>query len=156
VCHVPEGRGLFPSLSVRENLVLFSRKGRTEEGVERGVAAFPVLGRLIGRIAGTMSGGEQKMLALARAYVQRPRILLLDEVSMGLAPKIVEDIFKFIGRLAKENVALLLVEQYVGKALSLADCVYVLGRGSIVLSGSPQEVGCHDMFDQYLGPVSLP
>jgi len=152
LCHVQEGRSVFPSLTVSDNLKAFSPKGpASAEAIERAVAAFPRLGERLGQVAGTMSGGEQQMLALARAYAQRAPIVMLDEVSMGLAPIIVDEIFEFLGRLATEGHSLLVVEQYVGKALALADFVYLLVRGRIVFAGEPAEVEGSDIFAQYLG-----
>jgi branched-chain amino acid transport system ATP-binding protein len=115
------------------------------------VAAFPRLGQKLTQAAGTMSGGEQQMLALARAYVQQPRVVLLDEVSMGLAPKVVDEIFEFLRKLADEGVALLLVEQYVSKALAISDYVAILSRGRLVFLGEPAELAGTDIFAQYLG-----
>ena len=150
VCHVPEGRGIFPTLSVRENLLLQVTSGH-DDATERAVEAFPVLGARLAQSAGTMSGGEQQMLALARAYISNPRIVLLDEVSMGLAPRIVDEIFEFLERLAREGASLLLVEQYVTRALALADYVYMLNRGSLVFVGEPAELVDEDVFARYLG-----
>jgi branched-chain amino acid transport system ATP-binding protein len=151
LCHVTEGRSIFPGLTVRDNLRLFARPGEESIGLERAVDAFPRLGERMSQIAGTMSGGEQQMLALARAYVSHPAVILLDEVSMGLAPIVVDEIFEFLGRLAEEGTGLLIVEQYVGKALQLADYVYLLARGRIVLAGQPAELEGTDLFARYLG-----
>ena len=151
ICHIPEGRGVFPDLSVRENLLLFSPRGREEESLARAVEAFPRLGERLSQRAGTLSGGEQQMLALARSYTRRPSLVLLDEVSMGLAPKIVDEIFQFLARLATEGAALLLVEQYVTKALAMSDYVYVLDRGRIGFAGEPTELEGTDVFAHYLG-----
>ncbi len=120
---------MFPSLSVRDNIEVQARPGTAAEAMERAVAAFPRLGERMHQLAGTLSGGEQQMLALARAYVQKPAVVLLDEVSMGLAPKVVDEIFDFLARLAEGGTSLLLVEQYVARALAVADYVYLLGRG---------------------------
>jgi branched-chain amino acid transport system ATP-binding protein len=98
-----------------------------------------------------MSGGEQQMLALARAYVSHPSYVLLDEVSMGLAPKVVDEIFEFLRKLADEGVALLLVEQYVSKALAISDYVAILSRGRLVFLGEPAELAGTDIFARYLG-----
>ena len=151
VCHVPEGRGIFPSLTVRENLVVQSPPGKHEQAIAAATSAFPRLGERLKQVAGTMSGGEQQMLALARAYVQNPRVVLLDEVSMGLAPRIVDEIFEFLHGLAEAGAALLLVEQYVTKALALADYVYLLHRGRVAFVGEPGELDGEDLFARYLG-----
>ena len=150
VCHVPEGRGVFPSLTVRENLSLAGGPGG-KSALEKAVEAFPRLGERIGQTAGTMSGGEQQMLALARAYIADPTVMLLDEVSMGLAPKIVDEIFEFLGKIASEGASLLLVEQYVTRALGLADYVYLMNRGQIAYRGEPSELEDEDVFARYLG-----
>jgi branched-chain amino acid transport system ATP-binding protein len=151
VCHVPEGRGIFKSLTVRENILLQAAGGSVAEALDRATTAFPRLGERLGQTAGTMSGGEQQMLALARAYVSRPKVVLLDEVSMGLAPKIVDEIFDFLHRLAAEGVALLIVEQYVVRALELADFVFILNRGSVSFAGQPAEIDVQDILNEYLG-----
>lgn len=151
LCHVPEGRGVFPNLTVRENLALQAFAGSETAAIERATRAFPRLGQRLSQLAGTMSGGEQQMLALARAYVQSPRFVLLDEVSMGLAPKIVDDIFEFLGLLARDGSSLLLVEQYISRALDLADYVYVLNRGEVAFAGEPSELQDADIFETYLG-----
>jgi branched-chain amino acid transport system ATP-binding protein len=154
VCHVPEGRGIFRSLTVRENLLLFSTKREQDEAIHRATDAFPPLGKRLGQMAGTMSGGEQQMLALARAYVRRPRLVLLDEVSMGLAPLIVEEIFTFLRRLAAEGVALLLVEQYVTLALEVAEYVYLLDRGRVSFRGEPGELDSDRLMAEYMGTAA--
>ncbi|HEV7685074.1 MAG TPA: ABC transporter ATP-binding protein, partial [Acidimicrobiia bacterium] len=151
VCHVPEGRGVFPPLTVAQNLELFSPPGQERESRERAVEAFPILGDRLNQVAGTMSGGQQQMLALARSYVTNPHVVLLDEVSMGLAPIIVDEIFDFLERMAKQGTALLLVEQYATKALAIADYVYILGRGSVTFAGDAAELEGEDVFQRYLG-----
>jgi branched-chain amino acid transport system ATP-binding protein len=151
ICHVPEGRGIFPSMTVRENLILQSVKGEEEPALERAVSAFPRLGERLAQTAGTMSGGEQQMLALARTYVQHPKLVLLDEVSMGLAPKIVDEIFDFLGLLRAQGASLLLVEQYVTRALAIADYLYLLNRGEVSFAGEPGELEGEDVFSQYVG-----
>jgi len=149
VCHVPEGRGVFPSLSVRDNLTVFAPGGESA-AIDRAVTAFPRLGERLKQVAGTLSGGEQQMLALARAYVQQPRFVLLDEVSMGLAPVIIDEIYDFLGRLAADGAALLLVEQYADRALALADYAFVLSRGRIAFAGEPVELADADLMSYYL------
>ena len=151
ICHVPEGRGVFRSLTVRDNLVLQSAKGDESNAIERAVSAFPRLGERMSQVAGTMSGGEQQMLALARTYVQHPSVVLLDEVSMGLAPKVVDEIFEFLELLRSQGASLLLVEQYVTRALAAADYVYLLNRGEIAFAGEPSELDDGDLFAQYVG-----
>jgi branched-chain amino acid transport system ATP-binding protein len=151
LCHVPEGRGVFPNLTVAENLSLQTKAGREREAVELASDTFPILGARMTQPAGTLSGGEQRMLALARAYVQRPRLVLLDEVSLGLAPKVVDEIFAFIARLAEEGTSLLLVEQYVIRALGIADYLYMLNQGSLVFAGEPAELEGEDVFRAYVG-----
>lgn len=151
VCHVPEGRGVFPNLSVRDNLVLQSKAGAEADSLERAVGAFPKLGQRLSQLAGTMSGGEQQMLALARTYVTNPRFVLLDEVSMGLAPNIVDEIFEFLAVLAREGASLLLVEQYVTRALATADYVYLLNRGRISFAGEAGELDADAIAEEYVG-----
>ena len=150
VCHIPEGRAVFPGLTVRENLVTFA-KGRADDALDRATEAFPVLASRLGQRAGTLSGGEQQMLALARAYVTEPKVVLLDEVSMGLAPKIVDEIFAFLERISGEGASLLLVEQYVNRALALADYVYMMNRGNIAFAGEPAEIDEEEIFVRYMG-----
>jgi branched-chain amino acid transport system ATP-binding protein len=105
----------------------------------------------MGQLAGTLSGGEQQMLALARAYLTRPEVVLLDEVSMGLAPKVVDEIFETLAQLATTGVALLLVEQYVTRALQMADQVVLLDRGQVSFSGPPSDLEKDEMLRGYLG-----
>lgn len=151
LCHIPDPRGIFRSLTVEENLVLQSPRGTARDSIARAVEVFPRLGERLRQRAGTMSGGEQQMLAVARAYVQNPTVVLLDEVSTGLAPVIVEEIFVFLERLAAEGTALLLVEQFVHRALALAEQVYVLDRGVIRLSGRADELTEEQIFHSYAG-----
>ena len=151
VCHITEGRAVFRELTVRENLRMFARRGAEAEGIDRAVTAFPKLGLRLDQIAGTMSGGEQQMLALSRAYARPVRLALLDELSMGLAPIVVDEIFENLARLAGDGVSLLIVEQYATKALAVADKVYILNRGRIAFAGEPAEVAELDIFARYLG-----
>jgi branched-chain amino acid transport system ATP-binding protein len=150
LCHIPEGRGIYPTLTVRENLVLHSRKGEEAAALERATSAFPVLGDKLRQPAGQLSGGQQQMLSLVRAWITSPRLVLVDEASMGLAPVLVDKIFEFLGQIAASGTALLLVEQYVNRALALADSVYLLNKGDVLFSGSPAEV-TDDLFTHYLG-----
>jgi branched-chain amino acid transport system ATP-binding protein len=151
VCHIPDPRGIFRSLTVAENLTLQAPKGRAADSIERAVAVFPRLGERLQQRSGTLSGGEQQMLAVARAYVQNPSVVLLDEVSTGLAPKVVDEIFSFLERLAAEGTALLLVEQFVHRALAIADRVSVLDRGVIRLSGNARDITEEQIFASYAG-----
>jgi branched-chain amino acid transport system ATP-binding protein len=155
ICLIPEGRGIFPTLSVRENLVLQARRGTEKESIERAADAFPRLRERLAQRSGTLSGGEQQMLALARAYVRQPKVVLLDEVSFGLAPVIVDEIFEFLGRLAAEGTSLLIVEQYVDRALALAGSVHLLQKGEIRFSGSPDQLRADDVYAQYLDGGSV-
>ena len=154
VCHVPEGRGIFPTLSVADNLRLQAPRSVDRRAVELAAAVFPRLEQRRNQLAGTMSGGEQQMLALSRAYVAEPATVLLDEVSMGLAPLIVDEIFRYLRRLASEGISLLVVEQYVARALELADYVYILNRGRIRFAGEPAEVGDQTVLESYLGALT--
>ncbi len=151
VCHIPEGRGVLPSLSVKENLILFSPKHKERECLERAAAAFPILGARLNQTAGSLSGGEQQMLAIVRAYLTNPRLVLVDEASMGLAPLVVDQIFEFLGRVAREGSSLLLVEQYIHRALAMSDRVYLLNHGRIVFCGPPSELEGEEIFERYLG-----
>ena len=155
LCHVPEGRAVFPSMTLRENLRLFAPPGSETEAEERAVEAFPALGKRMKQVVGTMSGGEQQMVALARTYIRRPRFVLLDEVSMGLAPRIVDEIFVFLQRLASEGASLLLVEQFVTKALEVADFVFILADGRIDFAGEPSELEDEDVFERYTGAAVI-
>jgi branched-chain amino acid transport system ATP-binding protein len=150
VCLIPEGRGIFRSLSVRDNLELFRPAWAAKERLERVVSVFPVLGERLGQTAGTLSGGEQQMLALSRAFLSSPSLVLVDEVSMGLAPKLVDQIFEILLAIAAQGVSVLLVEQYVSRALELADYAYVLRRGEIVLQGTTAEIDYADVASTYL------
>jgi branched-chain amino acid transport system ATP-binding protein len=151
LCLIPEGRGIFPSLTVRENLTLYVPKGQEREAFERAVDTFPVLGNRKSQIAGTLSGGEQQMLALVRAYVANPKLVLVDEASLGLAPLVVNAIFEFIEQIAAEGVSLLIVEQYINRALELASDVYLLHQGQIVYSGPSAGLDEERVFALYTG-----
>ena len=151
ICHVPEGRGIFPSLTVKENVIIYAPRGKEREAWDRAVDTFPVIGSRRRQIAGTLSGGEQQMLALSRAYVANPRVVLVDEASLGLAPLVVDDIFAFLEKIAREGASLLLVEQYVSRALALAETVYLLSQGEIVYAGPAADLDEERIFDLYTG-----
>jgi branched-chain amino acid transport system ATP-binding protein len=154
VCLIPEGRGIFPSLTVRENLMLYTEKRRQREAFERAVDTFPVLGERRSQVAGTLSGGEQQMLALVRAYVADPKLVLVDEASLGLAPLVVDAIFQFIERIASEGVSLLIVEQYVTRALELSSAVYLINQGQIVYAGPSKGLDEAQVFALYTGEAT--
>ena len=150
MCHIPEGRGIYPSLTVRENIRLFARGGTEAGALDRATSVFPALGARLSTTSGQLSGGQQQMLSLSRACIQRASIVLVDEASMGLAPVVVDEIFEYLQTLAATGVALLIVEQYVARALALAARVYVLNKGEVVAEGSPSEIG-DDAHELYLG-----
>lgn len=151
VCHITEGRAIFGALSVRENLRLFSVPGEESTAVDKAVTLFPILGERINQVAGTMSGGEQQMLALSRAWTSGCKILLVDELSLGLAPIIVGRLFEALQQIVELGLGLLIVEQYVNKALEMAEQVFILNRGSVVFSGRSDEVDREQAFAQYMG-----
>ena len=144
VVHVPEGRKIFPSLSVLENLELgsYTRRARAERrgSLDRVFSLFPILGERRRQLAGTMSGGQQQMLAIGRALMALPRLLMLDEPSLGLAPMVVQEIFRIIGEINRAGTAILLVEQNTRQALALAQRGYVLENGQVVLVGRGREL----------------
>jgi branched-chain amino acid transport system ATP-binding protein len=140
---VPEGRRIFPNLTVRENLELGSyRRGRARraQNRDRALAVFPRLRERLAQTAGTLSGGEQQMLAIGRGLMAEPRLLILDEPSLGLSPLLVEEMFGLIAQLHREGLAMLLVEQNVVQSLAIASRAYVIENGRIVLSGSAAEL----------------
>jgi branched-chain amino acid transport system ATP-binding protein len=151
VCLVPEGRGIFPALTVHDNLkvALFNNVG----AIQRVVEFFPILGERMEQLAGTLSGGEQQMLALARAVGLRSRLLMADELSLGLAPLLVRTLTDTLERLHHdEGRTILVVEQYATHALRLADLVYILNRGQVAWAGEPGELRASKVLvDSYLG-----
>lgn len=156
ISQVPEGRRIFPAMSVLENLELgaYLRNDKPEikKDMEMVFERFPILGKRIKQLAGTLSGGEQQMLAMGRALMSRPRILLLDEPSMGLAPLLVREIFEIIKDINQAGTTILLVEQNASMALSIAHRAYVLETGSIVLSGTGEELAkSSEIQKAYLG-----
>lgn len=153
---VPEGREIFPSLTVEENLRLgaFIRKNRDEfkRDLKEVCDLFPILGERRNQFAGTLSGGEQQQLAIARALMSHPKLLMLDELSLGLAPTLVDQIIEFVAQLHKSGMTILLVEQNVERALEVVDRAYLLNTGRIELEGSGQELRKHmDIERTYLG-----
>jgi ABC-type branched-subunit amino acid transport system ATPase component len=157
MCAVPEGRSVFPNLTVAENLLMYSYRSKDtklSDLEEQSYARFPVLGERRRQLAGRLSGGEQQMLALARALFTRPRLLLLDEISMGLAPLVVAELYELVARtVEEEGITILLVEQFAQTALALADHAAVMVNGRIVRSGTPEDVGDH-LLSAYMGDAS--
>ena len=154
--HVPEGRRVFPQMTVSENLDMGAYLRRDRDGIARDLdgvfSRFPVLAERRKQTAGTLSGGEQQMLAMGRAMMARPRVLLLDEPSMGLAPLLVQEIFDIIRNINADGTTVLLVEQNANMALQVADRAYVMETGSIVLSGKASEMAdTEDVKRAYLG-----
>ncbi|MBC7577696.1 MAG: ABC transporter ATP-binding protein [Tardiphaga sp.] len=153
--HVPEGRRLFPDLSVRENLELGSyRRGKPERArtMEHVLSVFPRLRQRFGQRAGTLSGGEQQMVAIGRGMMGQPRLLILDEPSLGLAPVLVEEMFRLIRGLNESGLTILLVEQNVVQSLELAHAAHVMEHGSLVLSGTGAELAANsELAKTYLG-----
>ena len=154
LCQVPEGRRIFQNQTVEENLILgaYLRKDDLSEDFERVFSLFPILRERRKQAGGTLSGGEQQMLAIARALMGRPKILLLDEPSMGLSPLLVKEIFSIIRDINKDGTSILLVEQNANMALAVSDRAYVLESGKIVMEGSGKELSAsEDVKKAYLG-----
>lgn len=151
----PEGRQVFPEMSVRENLEMGAharRDAEQKQDLERMLALFPRLGERIAQRAGTLSGGEQEMLAIARALMARPRLCIFDEPSLGLAPRVVEEVERALARIRAEGMTILLVEQNAAMALRLADRAYVLEAGEVVLEGTGSELQSNPAVSRaYLG-----
>ena len=152
---VPEGRRIFPNLTVQENLELGSylrASARRKQNIEKVFAIFPRLKERISQRAGTLSGGEQQMLAIGRGLMGEPRLLILDEPSLGLSPLLVEEMFALIRRLNEEGLTILLVEQNVGQSLEIAGRAFVLENGAVVFSGTPADLLANsDLKKAYLG-----
>ena len=154
LAHVPEGRRIFQQMTVQDNLEMgaFIHKEVNKDDLERVFNYFPRLKERRKQIAGTLSGGEQQMLAMSRALMSRPKLMMLDEPSMGLAPILIDQIFEIIKQLHKDGTTILLVEQNASKALEIADRAYVLETGKVILSGTGQELASSDEVKKaYLG-----
>ncbi len=151
LCLIPEGKGIFPNLTVQENLWMMTHRGTSRRQVEeRAFGRFPHLSSRRKQAAGTLSGGEQQMLALARAVSTEPKLLMLDELSMGLAPIIVEDLYGVVGALARDGVTVVVVEQFAEFALKVAQHAVVMTGGRVVHSGPAADVSTH-LAELYLG-----
>lgn len=156
IAHIPQGRGILGRMTVRDNLYMgcYNKKSRThlEENLEAAFLRFPKLKQRQNQIAGSLSGGEQQMLAIARALMMEPELIMMDEPSLGLAPIIVQEVFEIIQQVAKEDVSILIVEQNLRQALSVANRGYVLETGRIVMEGSAEALlNNPDVQSAYLG-----
>ncbi len=156
LAHVPEGRGAFPGLTVRENLEVGAagravRRRELHGEIDEVTASFPRLRERMGQRAGSLSGGEQQMLVLARALMARPKVVLVDEPSLGLAPVIVDEVYRLLEGLKADGLTVLLVEQYVELALGIADYAYVLEKGAVALEGEASRLaGDRSVLDAYM------
>ncbi len=157
LAYLPEGRGIFRGLSVHDNLRVMLRpvgRGKLREAIDEAYALFPNLADRRTQVAGTLSGGEQQMLALARVLATRPKLVIADEPSLGLAPKIIEQIFATLGQARAAGTAVVLIEQYVHRALDFCDTANLLRRGAIAWSGVASALG-PDVLTHYLGQEDL-
>ena len=159
IAHVPEGRHVFPQLSIEENLKVGSWAQRAKPGayrsnLDRVFGYFPVLSERKDQLAGTLSGGEQQMLAIGRALMSGPRMLIIDEAALGLAPVMVDRVFEIVKEIRKDGNTVLLVEQNAPVTLALADRVYLMQRGEIIAGGPAAEIRDAGVLDAYLGPLA--
>jgi branched-chain amino acid transport system ATP-binding protein len=154
MCLIPEGRGIFRQLTVRQNLAMQVDGRHVDRAVDVATAAFPMLADRLGQLAGTLSGGQQQMVAVARALVTEAKLVLADELSVGLAPIVVDEIFSAVDVLRRQGRSLLIVEQYVDRALAVADYVYILHKGRVAFVGEPAQCTSHEVFARYMGQVA--
>jgi branched-chain amino acid transport system ATP-binding protein len=156
--YIPEGRGIFPGLSVIDNLrmaVAQERRGDRASCIDRAIERFPVLGSRRNQRAGSLSGGEQQMLALARALAVSPKLVIADEMSLGLAPLVAESVFEALDDARRSGITIVLTEQFVHRALSMADSCVILTRGNVGWSGPASGAG-QEVIDRYLGEAENP
>jgi branched-chain amino acid transport system ATP-binding protein len=151
VCLLPEGRGIFPSLTVLENLRIQAGNKPVSDTVDQVTEMFPMLGTRLNQTAGSLSGGQQQMLALSRAYLTSPKLVLVDEPSLGLAPLAIDTIYEVLANLVERGLSIVLVEQYVQRVLDLAHTVYILSRGEIVHVGAAEKIAPDEIYQKYLG-----
>jgi branched-chain amino acid transport system ATP-binding protein len=153
--HLPEGRGIFPGLTVQENLrmALVVEKSAREGAPDRAFEIFPVLGKRRRQLAGTLSGGEQQMLSLARALMVSPKLIIADEMSLGLAPLLVDVVFESLARARSAGVSVLMIEQFASRALQFADHCLILQRGRVAWSGAVDQAG-DELLRRYLGEAA--
>jgi branched-chain amino acid transport system ATP-binding protein len=155
VCLIPEGRGIFPNLTVRENLQMMTHTGRSLGEIETmAYERFPRLGERRKQVAGTMSGGEQQMLALSRSLVSDPAVLLIDELSMGLAPLVVKHLYEVVAQIASEGMAVVVVEQFASTVLGVANRALVVVGGKVALSAPADENLVDQLAAMYLGEAA--
>ncbi len=151
LCHIPEGRGIFRNLTVHDNLLMSLPPWTKLKNADPAMDAFPILKDRASQLAGSLSGGEQQMLAVARAYLSQPAVVLLDEVSIGLAPLVIDKIYDSLNTLAQNGIALVLVEQYVHRALQLCNTIYVVNHGTIRFNGTPDQLDENTLTTEYIG-----
>lgn len=155
--YIPEGRGIFPGLSVLENLKMAARTAggtaEREQAVAKAMELFPVLGSRQKQRAGSLSGGEQQMLALARALAVQPKLVIADEMSLGLAPMVVDAVFEGLQKARQSGITVILIEQFIHRALAMADTCVILSRGHVAWSGAATDAG-PEVLDSYLGQAA--